>query len=89
MFGSGACMCVCVCVDYHGIPIAIYEDYAPEVMEQRKYRAVLEKLYNVGLKPALLFHARLSIVTREGGRKKLSWVMVAKEYIASLGSQVT
>ncbi|KAF3837750.1 hypothetical protein F7725_009518 [Dissostichus mawsoni] len=47
-------------LQYQGTPIAIYEDYAPEVMEQRyKYRGVMAELYNLGLKPALLFPARL------------------------------
>lgn len=50
---------------YRGTPIAIYEDYAPEVLEQRsKYREVLSEMYNLGLKPALLFPARLTIVTK-------------------------
>ncbi|KAI4822545.1 hypothetical protein KUCAC02_008083 [Chaenocephalus aceratus] len=54
-------------LQYQGTPIAIYEDYTPEVMEQRyKYREVMAELYNLGLKPALLFPARLSIVSKEG-----------------------
>ncbi|KAI4802306.1 hypothetical protein KUCAC02_020154 [Chaenocephalus aceratus] len=42
-------------LQYKGTPIAIYEDYTPEVMEQRyKYREVMVvELYNLGLKPAL------------------------------------
>ncbi|KAI4800797.1 hypothetical protein KUCAC02_007095 [Chaenocephalus aceratus] len=54
-------------LQYQGTPIAIYEDYTPEVMEQSyKYREVMAELYNLGLKPALLFPARLSIVSKEG-----------------------
>ena len=70
---------------YQGTPIAIYEDYAPEVMEQRyKYREVMAGLYNLGLKPALLFPARLSMVPKEGGKKRFSSVAEAKGYIASI-----
>lgn len=70
---------------YQGTPIAIYEDYAPEVMEQRyTYREVMAELYNLGLKPALLFPSKLSIVPKEGGRKRFSSVAEAKGYIASI-----
>ncbi|KAI4802455.1 hypothetical protein KUCAC02_020291 [Chaenocephalus aceratus] len=72
-------------LQYQGTPIAIYEDYTPEVMEQRyKYREVMAELYNLGLKPALLFPARLSIVSKEGGKKRFSSVAEAKGYIASI-----
>ncbi|KAL6461050.1 hypothetical protein MHYP_G00310160 [Metynnis hypsauchen] len=54
-------------LQYRGSPIAIYEDYAPEVVEQRaKYREVLADLYNLGLKPVLLFPAKLIITTKDG-----------------------
>ncbi|CAM4722302.1 unnamed protein product [Leuciscus chuanchicus] len=54
-------------LQYRGTSIAIYEDYTPEVMEQRfKYREVMSDLYKLGLKPALLFPARLSINAKEG-----------------------
>lgn len=70
---------------YRGTPISIYEDYAPEVMEQRsKYREVLSELYNLGLKPALLFPARLTIVTKDGERRRFASVTEAKAYIASI-----
>ncbi|KAF3847098.1 hypothetical protein F7725_020126 [Dissostichus mawsoni] len=72
-------------LQYQGTPIAIDEDYALEVMEQRyKYREVMAELYNLGLKPALLFPARLSIVSKEGGKKRFSSVAEAKGYIASI-----
>ncbi|KAI4793165.1 hypothetical protein KUCAC02_032893 [Chaenocephalus aceratus] len=72
-------------LQYQGTPIAIYEDYTPEVMEQSyKYREVMAELYNLGLKPALLFPARLSIVSKEGGKKRFSSVAEAKGYIASI-----
>ncbi|KAI4785872.1 hypothetical protein KUCAC02_037497 [Chaenocephalus aceratus] len=72
-------------LQYQGTPIAIYEDYTPEVMEQRyKYREVMAELYNLGLKPALLFPARLSIVSKEGGTKRFSSVAEAKGYVASI-----
>lgn len=65
-------------------PVAIYEDYAPEVLEQHsKYREVLSELYNLGLKPALLFPARLTIITKDGDRRFAS-VAEPKDYIASI-----
>ncbi|CAL8335872.1 unnamed protein product [Merluccius merluccius] len=46
---------------------SIYEDYAPEVVEQRqKYREVMSELYNLGFKPALLFPARLVNMMKDG-----------------------
>lgn len=72
---------------YHGTPIAIYEDYTPEVLEQRsKYKEVLSELYKLGLKPALLFPARLTIITKQVNRRRLTSVAEAKGYIASLRS---
>lgn len=69
---------------FQGNPIAIYEDYAPEVMAQRsKYRRVMADLYNLGLKPALLFPARLSIKTKDGGKRSFSSVTEAEDYVAS------
>lgn len=57
-------------LQYRGSPVQIFEDYAPEVAEERaKYRAVMAELYNLSLKPALLFPARLQ-VTLDGGTKK-------------------
>lgn len=72
---------------YRGSQIAIFEDYAPEVVEQRsKYREVLSELYNLGLKPALLYPARLTITTKEGGKKKFASVAEAKQFISSMSS---
>lgn len=74
-------------LQYRGTPIAIYEDYAPEVVEQRsKYKEVLSELYKLGLKPSLSFPARLTIVTKEGNRRRFATVAEAKEYAASLRS---
>lgn len=65
--------------------LSLFEDYVPELMEQRsKYREVLSELYNLGLKPALLFPARLTIVTKDGKRRRFASVTEAKDYIASI-----
>lgn len=54
-------------LQYRGNPIAIYDDYSPEVLEQRaQYRGAMAELYNLGFKPSLLFPARLRILTKEG-----------------------
>ncbi|KAG9268910.1 deleted in malignant brain tumors 1 protein-like [Astyanax mexicanus] len=68
---------------YRGHPIAIYEDYAPEVLDQRlKYREVLAGFYNLGFKPALLFPARLVISTKEGDLQGLSGYQIKGEMCA-------
>ena len=75
---------------YRGSPIALYEDYTLEVMEQHgRYREVMAELYSLGLKPALLFPARLIIVTKDGVRKHFSLAAEAKDYIASICAEVT
>lgn len=63
---------------FQGSQVAIYEDYAPEVVTQRaKYRSVIAELYNLGYKPTLLFPARLSIWMKDGGKKMFSSVTEA------------
>ena len=60
-------------LQYEGAPVQIFEDYAPEVVEERaKYRAVMAELYNLALKPALLFPARLQISLSDGTKKRFS-----------------
>lgn len=47
-------------LQYQGRSIAIYEDYSPEVMEQRaQFREVMAEMYKQGFKPALLYPARI------------------------------
>lgn len=77
-------------LQYRGSPIAIYEDYAPEVVEQRqKYREVMSELYDLGFRPALLFPARLVITTKDGVRMRLSSVSEAKAFITSTRAEST
>ncbi|KAL6489219.1 hypothetical protein MHYP_G00029600 [Metynnis hypsauchen] len=71
-------------LQYRSSPIAIYKDYAPEVVEQRgKYREVVVHLYNLGLKPVLLFPAKLIITTKDGGKRRLASVEEAKRYLTN------
>jgi len=54
---------------YKGKPISIFEDYCPEVVEQRsRYRDVMGPLYQRGFKPSLQFPAKLVIRTKDGTR---------------------
>ncbi|KAI9523856.1 hypothetical protein NQZ68_024378, partial [Dissostichus eleginoides] len=56
---------------YRGTPVQIYEDFTQEVLEQwAKYRDIMSKLYNLGLRPALLFPARLQITLGSGAKKR-------------------
>lgn len=39
---------------YKGTSIHIFEDYCPEILEQRSaYRDIMKQLYNLGFKPAI------------------------------------
>ncbi|KAI4802297.1 hypothetical protein KUCAC02_020145 [Chaenocephalus aceratus] len=71
-------------LQYRGTPIAIYEDYPSEIVEQRReYQEAMFELYQRGFKPALLFPARLNITLKDGARKRLSSVSEAKDFIAA------
>lgn len=57
---------------YKDAPIHIFEDYAPEVLEQRsQYRDVMKRLYELGYKPALRYPAKLFVVLEDGSKKHL------------------
>ncbi len=71
-------------LQYRGKPIAIYDDYSPEVLEQRaQYRGVMAELYSLGFKPSLLFPARLRIMTKEGEQKLLASVDEANNFLTA------
>lgn len=74
-------------LDYRGQQIRIVEDYCPEVLSQRaEYREVMTELYNRGLKPSLLFPARLRITLSSGERKWLRSADEARRYVDGLPS---
>ncbi len=50
-------------------------------IERKVYSKVMSALYKLGLKPALLFPARLTIKPKEGGRLHLTSVDEAEKYI--------
>ncbi|CAI5638889.1 unnamed protein product [Oreochromis niloticus] len=71
--------------DYRGVPIRIVEDYSPEVLNQRaQYKDIMSELYGRGLRPALLFPARLRITQASGARKFFSSMDEAQQYIERL-----
>ncbi|KAK7919028.1 hypothetical protein WMY93_010312 [Mugilogobius chulae] len=52
---------------YKDSPLHIFEDYCPEVLEQRSaYRGVMKELYNLGLKPALRFPGKIVYCDQRG-----------------------
>lgn len=68
---------------YQGTRVQIFEDFTPEVMEQRsKYRDIMAKLYNLGLRPALLFPARLHITLESGARRRFATAEDAAAFAA-------
>ena len=69
-------------LSYQGKPVTIFEDYCPEVIEQRTaYRGVMSKLYQQGLKPSLLYPARLRITTKDGRKKMFTSVEDAEAFV--------
>ncbi|KAK7929596.1 hypothetical protein WMY93_005991 [Mugilogobius chulae] len=68
--------------DYHGQQIRVVEDYSAEVMSQRvQYRDVMAELYKRGLKPALLYPARLRLTLPSGTKKWVGSVDEAQRYV--------
>lgn len=66
---------------YKDTPIHIFEDYAPEVLEQRtQYRDVMKRLFELGYKPALRYPAKLTVVLPDGSRKLLPSVEEAADF---------
>ncbi|KAJ4943708.1 hypothetical protein JOQ06_006206 [Pogonophryne albipinna] len=64
---------------------AIFEDYCPEIVEQRAaYREVMSALYQRGLRPSLLYPARLRITTKDGGGKHFASVEDAASFLETL-----
>lgn len=77
-------------LEFQGHSIRILEDYSPEVLNRRaEYKDVMATLYKRGLKPALLFPARLRLTLPDGGRKWISSVVEARKYIDSLPKSPT
>lgn len=72
-------------LDYHGQQIRIVDDYCPEVVSKRaEYRGVMTELYNRGLKPSLLYPARLRITLPTGEKKWLRSADEAQNYVDNL-----
>ncbi|KAF7645099.1 hypothetical protein LDENG_00210300 [Lucifuga dentata] len=72
---------------YRDSPIAIYEDYSPEVIEQHsRYRGMMADLYKLGLKPPLLFPAKLVIKAKDGSKRHFATVKEAEHYIVAICS---
>ncbi|KAF3856803.1 hypothetical protein F7725_017526 [Dissostichus mawsoni] len=70
---------------FQGKPVAIFEDYCPEIVEQRAaYREVMSALYQRGLRPSLLYPARLRITTKDGGKKHFASVEDATSFLKTL-----
>ena len=71
-------------LQYQRVPVQIFEDYAMEVVGERaKYRTVMGELYNLSLRPALLFPARLQVTLNGGAKKRFSSPEVAAAFASS------
>lgn len=74
-------------LDYRGQQIRIVEDYCPEILNQRaEYREVMTELYNRGLKPSLLYPARLRITLSSGEKMWLRSADEARKYVDRLAA---
>lgn len=72
-------------LEYRGQQVRVVDDYSPEVLSQRvEYREVMADLYNRGLKPSLLYPARLCITLPDGDKKWLRSTDEARKYIDGL-----
>ena len=55
------------------------------MLEQRAaYRDVMAKLYNLGLRPALLYPAKLQITKKDGNKKRFSSIEEATAFAGSV-----
>lgn len=67
---------------YMDKPFRVYEDYSPEVVNQRReYRSVMSDLYKMGLKPSLLYPARLRITKTDGVRHTFGSAVEAERFV--------
>ncbi len=70
---------------YRGNPILVFEDYPLQVVEQQaEFKVVMLELNSRGLRPALLYLARLHIKLETGSRKHFATVAEAEAFVASL-----
>lgn len=69
---------------YKGSQIHIFEDYSPEIVEQRSaYQDVMKELYNLGLRPTMYYPAKRFITTGEGLRQRLISPEAVRDFISS------
>lgn len=72
-------------LEFRGQTVRVVEDFGPEIVNQRaEYKEVMAELYKRGLKPALLYPARLRLTLQNGARKWISSAEEAQNYIDSL-----
>lgn len=72
-------------LDFRGHKLRFYEDYSTDVLKKRgEYKDVMAELYQRGLRPSLLFPAKLRITLQSGEKKWLTSVTEATDFIHSL-----
>lgn len=70
---------------YRDSPVCIYKDHCPDILEQRAtYHEVMAKLYNLGLRLALLYPAKLQITKKDGNKKPFSSDKEAAAFVGPL-----
>lgn len=69
-------------LEYNGHRLRFYDDYTADVLKQRaEYKDVMAELYKRGLRPSLLFPAKLRITLQNGEKKWVSSVSDATRFI--------
>ncbi|KAI2661964.1 LINE-1 type transposase domain-containing protein 1 [Labeo rohita] len=73
---------------YQGHKIRIFDDYSPDVLKLRgEFKEAMAELYKRGLKPALLFPARLRITLSNGEKMWLLSASEANNFVQSLDAK--
>ena len=73
-------------LEFNGHKIRFYEDYTADVLQQRgEYKVQMSDLYKMGLRPSLLFPARLRITLPGGEKKWLPSPSAATNFIQNYG----
>lgn len=71
-------------VEYRGHKLRLYEDYSADVLKKRaEYRDVMAKLYKKGLRPSLLFPAKLRVTLLNCEKRWLASVSEAADLVRS------
>lgn len=77
-------------LEYRGHKLRFYEDYSADILKQRaECKDAMAELYKRGLRPSLLFQAKLRITLRSSEKNWLTSVTEATKIIHNLGESAS